>query len=175
MPCARVGWIKSWRSSISTSSVPTRRIRVRCKAWCARAMRRSKRPESFDCLKATVPGYRDGEQRRDFLYVKDAVAMTLHLAANRAANGIFNIGSGVANPWNELARCVFAALGAKAAHRIYRHAGIDPWAVSVLHSGETLENYSTPATLRPITPLAESVYDYIVNYLVTGMSLGAEL
>ena len=55
--------------------------------------------------------YGDGEQRRDFLYVKDAVAMTLHLAANPAANGIFNIGSGNARTWNELARAVFAALG----------------------------------------------------------------
>ena len=38
--------------------------------------------------------FRDGEQKRDFLYVKDAVAMTLHLAATPKANGLFNIGSG---------------------------------------------------------------------------------
>ena len=62
-------------------------------------------------FKSYRPEYRDGEQRRDFLYVKDAVAMTLHLAANPAANGIFNIGSGEARTWNELARAVFAALG----------------------------------------------------------------
>jgi ADP-L-glycero-D-manno-heptose 6-epimerase len=40
--------------------------------------------------------FRDGEQKRDFLYVKDAVAMTLHLAANKKAGGLFNIGSGEA-------------------------------------------------------------------------------
>ena len=40
-------------------------------------------------FKSYRPQYRDGEQRRDFLYVKDAVAMTLHLAANPAANGHF--------------------------------------------------------------------------------------
>ena len=45
-------------------------------------------------FKSYRPEFRDGEQRRDFLYVKDAVAMTLHLAANPRANGIFNIGSG---------------------------------------------------------------------------------
>jgi ADP-L-glycero-D-manno-heptose 6-epimerase len=45
-------------------------------------------------FKSYSPQYRDGEQDRDFLYVKDAVAMTLHLAENPAANGIFNIGSG---------------------------------------------------------------------------------
>ena len=41
--------------------------------------------------------YKDGEQQRDFLYVKDAVAMTLHLAMEKSANGLFNIGSGQAH------------------------------------------------------------------------------
>jgi len=60
-------------------------------------------------FKSYRPEYGDGEQRRDFLYVKDAVAMTLHLAANPVANGIFNIGSGKTRTWNELARAVFSA------------------------------------------------------------------
>ena len=47
--------------------------------------------------------YKNGEQKRDFLYVKDAVAMTLHLAATPKANGLFNIGSGQARTWNDLA------------------------------------------------------------------------
>src|SRR5215469_14482503 len=62
-------------------------------------------------FKSHRPEYPDGEQKRDFLYVKDAVAMTLHLAANPNANGIYNIGSGEARTWNDLARAVFAALG----------------------------------------------------------------
>ena len=45
-------------------------------------------------FKSYRSNYRDGEQKRDFLYVKDAVAMTLHLAAAPGANGLFNIGSG---------------------------------------------------------------------------------
>src|SRR4029077_2220443 len=62
-------------------------------------------------FKSHRPDFQDGEQRRDFLYVKDAVAMTLHLAETPAANGIFNIGSGKMHTWNELARAVFVALG----------------------------------------------------------------
>ncbi len=53
----------------------------------------------------------DGEQRRDFIYVNDAVAMTLHLADNTHANGLFNVGSGRAETWLELAHAVFAAMG----------------------------------------------------------------
>ena len=55
--------------------------------------------------------YKDGEQKRDFLYVKDAVNMTLHLASRPVVSGLFNIGSGKARTWIELATAVFAALG----------------------------------------------------------------
>jgi ADP-L-glycero-D-manno-heptose 6-epimerase len=55
------------------------------------------------------PDFADGEQRRDFLYVKDAVAMTAWFLDHPEATGIFNIGSGVERTWNDLARTVFAA------------------------------------------------------------------
>lgn len=61
-------------------------------------------------FKSYRPKFHDGEQKRDFLYVKDAVAMTLHLAATPAAGGLYNIGSGEARTWLGLARSVFAAL-----------------------------------------------------------------
>ncbi|MGC1480488.1 MAG: ADP-glyceromanno-heptose 6-epimerase [Chthoniobacterales bacterium] len=57
--------------------------------------------------------YKDGEQMRDFVYVKDAVAMTLHLAETKAAGGLYNVGSGVARTWLDLARAIFSALGRK--------------------------------------------------------------
>ena len=47
-------------------------------------------------FKSYKPMFKDGEQKRDFLYVKDAVDMTIHLAVTRDANGLFNIGSGEA-------------------------------------------------------------------------------
>jgi len=52
--------------------------------------------------------YRDGEQRRDFVYVKDVVDMTLHLAS-QGASGLFNVGSGEAHTWLDLVRPIFAA------------------------------------------------------------------
>jgi len=57
------------------------------------------------------PDYADGGQLRDFLYVKDAVAATLHLARTPAANGLFNVGSGVATRWRDLGAAIFEALG----------------------------------------------------------------
>jgi ADP-L-glycero-D-manno-heptose 6-epimerase len=108
--------------------------------------------------------FRDGEQQRDFLYVKDAAAMTLHLAANKKAGGLFNIGSGVARTWNDLARAVFAALGRRPR-------------IEYIEMPETLRDkyqYFTQADIsklraagyrQPITPLEEAVNDYVRSYL----------
>ena len=114
--------------------------------------------------------YRDGEQRRDFLYVKDAVAMTLHLATSEKATGLFNIGSGEAHTWLDLSSAVFQALGREPQ-------------VEFIEMPEDLRaryQYFTKADIgklraagysEPITPLAEAVKDYVVNYLVPGKGL----
>jgi ADP-L-glycero-D-manno-heptose 6-epimerase len=124
-------------------------------------------------FKSYRPEYSDGEQRRDFLYVKDAVAMTLHLAANSDAHGIFNIGSGETHTWNELAGAVFAALG--------REPCIEY--IEMPRSIRDQYQYFTQADIRklraagyvrPVTPLSEAVGDYVCNYLVPGFSLGGE-
>src|SRR5215469_1079 len=64
---------------------------------------------SVRLFKSYRPEFRDGEQRRDFIYVKDAVEITIHLA-QCGATGIFNAGSGKAQTWLELVRPIFHAL-----------------------------------------------------------------
>ncbi len=122
-------------------------------------------------FKSYRPEYADGEQRRDFLYVKDAVAMTLHLAAARGANGIFNIGSGTSHTWNELARAICAALGREP--RIEYMAM--PEALRDKYQYFTQANIgkllSTGYT-QPITPFDDAVRDYVVNYLLPGRTVG---
>ncbi len=54
--------------------------------------------------------YRDGEQERDFVYVKDAVKVTLFMEKHRKISGIFNCGTGKARTWVDLARAVFSAM-----------------------------------------------------------------
>ncbi|MCF8062344.1 MAG: ADP-glyceromanno-heptose 6-epimerase [Deltaproteobacteria bacterium] len=55
--------------------------------------------------------YGDGEQERDFIYVKDAAEMTLFFLENRRANGLFNVGTGEARSWNDVARAMFRTAG----------------------------------------------------------------
>jgi ADP-L-glycero-D-manno-heptose 6-epimerase len=120
-------------------------------------------------FKSYRPDYADGEQRRDFIYVKDAVRMTLH-AAQSSLSGLVNIGSGAARTWLELVRPIFAALDL-------------PERIEFIEMPETLRakyQYFTCARMDrlraggytvPVTPLADAVRDYVVNYLVPERSL----
>lgn len=64
-------------------------------------------------FKSYRPEYKDGEQMRDFIYVQDAVDVTLHFAMQPAAapGGLFNCGTGKARTWLDLVRGVFGAMG----------------------------------------------------------------
>jgi ADP-L-glycero-D-manno-heptose 6-epimerase len=57
------------------------------------------------------PDFADGEQRRDFLYVRDAVGALLYFADETGVGGLYNCGTGQSRSWNDLARAVFAAMG----------------------------------------------------------------
>ncbi|WP_210413070.1 ADP-glyceromanno-heptose 6-epimerase [Leptospira semungkisensis] len=61
-------------------------------------------------FKSYRPDYKDGEQKRDFLYVKDAAKISLHLLKKNKF-GLYNVGRGVAETWNDLAGALFSALG----------------------------------------------------------------
>ncbi|HPJ52034.1 MAG TPA: ADP-glyceromanno-heptose 6-epimerase [Flavobacteriales bacterium] len=116
------------------------------------------------------PDYKDGEQLRDFVYVKDVCDVCLFLMEHRKHSGIYNLGSGKARTFLDLARAVFAALG----------------------KDEKIEFIDTPADIRdkyqyyteanmaklkgigydkPFTSLEEGVGDYVTNYLIPGSYL----
>ncbi|MDP3073212.1 MAG: ADP-glyceromanno-heptose 6-epimerase [Opitutaceae bacterium] len=123
-------------------------------------------------FKSHKPEFKDGEQMRDFLYVKDAVEMTIHFAEKApATGGLYNLGSGEANTWLTLARAIFTALSR------------DP-AIDFIPMPEVLRGkyqYYTKADIaklratgytRAMTPLSEAVRDYVQHYLVPGKKLG---
>lgn len=117
--------------------------------------------------------FADGEQRRDFVYVKDAIAMTLHVGDHPELNGLVNVGSGRAHTWIELMRAVFAALGAP--------PQIEFVAMPAHLRGKY--QYSTCAAIdrirlggfaQPLTPLDDAVADYVRGYLLPNRRLGDE-
>lgn len=61
-------------------------------------------------FKSYRPGIADGHQRRDFVYVDDAVDVVLHFLERRDLSGLYNCGTGTARTWLELAEAVFEAM-----------------------------------------------------------------
>lgn len=69
---------------------------------------------SVKLFKSYKKEYKDGEQQRDFIFVRDAVDVTLHFALNqRNVGGLYNCGTGQSRSWKDLANAVFAAMGKK--------------------------------------------------------------
>lgn len=62
-------------------------------------------------FKSYNPKYKDGEQMRDFIYIKNAVDVVMFFLDNPSVNGIFNLGTGRARTWNDLAYALFRAVG----------------------------------------------------------------
>jgi ADP-L-glycero-D-manno-heptose 6-epimerase len=56
------------------------------------------------------PAYTDGGQMRDFVYVKDVVQMCVWLMNKQPTSGLYNVGSGQARSFYDLARAIFAAM-----------------------------------------------------------------
>jgi ADP-L-glycero-D-manno-heptose 6-epimerase len=115
----------------------------------------------FRSHRADVP---DGGQQRDFVYVRDCVDMMLWLHDHPEVSGLFNIGSGAARSFAELAAAVYRALG--------REPKIDfvdtPVEIRDKYQYFTearMERLRAAGYDRPMTSLEEGVGDYVRNYL----------
>jgi ADP-L-glycero-D-manno-heptose 6-epimerase len=115
-------------------------------------------------FKSHNPDYPDGGQRRDFIWVGDCVEVLVWLLENRQINGLFNVGTGTARSFAELARAVFAAMG--------RPENIQyvPTPAELRDTYQYLTEAST-ARLRaagyegPFTELEDGVRQYVQDYL----------
>lgn len=123
---------------------------------------------SISLFKSNTQEFEDGGQLRDFVYIKDAVDL-VWLLAETNIKGIFNVGTGKARTWNELAKSVFESLGKKE-HINY----IDmPEHISKQYQNFTeadLSKFQNLIDNKTITgfsfrTLEESIKDYVLNYL----------
>jgi ADP-L-glycero-D-manno-heptose 6-epimerase len=124
-------------------------------------------------FKSHRPDYKHGEQMRDFLYVKDAIRMTLHLAETPSAGGLFNLGSGKAHTWIELATAIFTALG-KAPNIEFIDMPEHLQSKYQYYTCADIAKLRASGFTQEITPLAEAVRDYVQGYLVPDKRLGDE-
>jgi len=115
-------------------------------------------------FKSYRPDFGHGEQKRDFIYVKDAVRMTLHFLERPEVNGLFNAGTGEPRTFNDLAAAVFAGVGKEPrVEFIDMPAGLE----------KRYQYYTCAETTKlrksgfaaDCTPLEDAVRDYVQNYL----------
>jgi len=134
------------------------------RSFVIKAFEQIQTTEKVRLFKSYKPEYADGEQLRDFIYVKDAVDMTLFFLDNPKKAGLFNIGTGKARTWNDLVKAVFAAIGKEPK-------------IEYIEMPEAIRNqyqYFTQADMAKLrkvgynkqtTPLEDAVRDYVQNYL----------
>ena len=113
------------------------------------------------------PDFKDGEQLRDFVYVKDLVDVILFLMQSKPESGLYNLGTGKARTFVDLANSTFTALDLKPV-------------IELIDTPEDIRDkyqYFTEANMsklikagykKPFTSLEDGVGDYVKNYLKTG-------
>ncbi|MDE2372820.1 MAG: ADP-glyceromanno-heptose 6-epimerase [Hyphomicrobiales bacterium] len=124
----------------------------------------AKAGETVRLFKSHRSGVADGEQKRDFIYVDDAVAVVRWLMETPAVSGIFNVGTGHARSFRDLMTAMFAALG--------REPNIDyidmPESIRDYYQYYTqaeTENLRRAGYNADFTPLEDAVRHYVTGYL----------
>ncbi|MFC2086947.1 ADP-glyceromanno-heptose 6-epimerase [Bacteroidota bacterium] len=126
-----------------------------------------KSTDKMQLFRSHHPDYKDGEQKRDFIYVKDVTEAMYFFLHHRKNAGIYNLGTGKARNFNDLVKITFSAMNVK----------------PVIEYTETPEDirdkyqYFTQAEMNklksiqynhPFTSLESGIEDYVLNYLQVG-------
>lgn len=143
---------------------PNEYHKANMRSFCLKAFEQINESGKVRLFKSYESKYKDGQQVRDFIYVKDAVDMTLFFLDNPRVCGLFNIGTGTPRTWNDLVNAVFAAMGKEP----------DIEYIKMPDSIRNQYQYYTCADISKlrnagydgdITSLEDAIQDYVQNYL----------
>jgi ADP-L-glycero-D-manno-heptose 6-epimerase len=123
---------------------------------------------SLKLFKSHHPNYLDGEQLRDFIYVKDLVEVCVFLMEHRKNSGIYNLGTGIARSFNALGTFTFSAL-AKPVQINYIDTPIDIRDKYQYFTEANMAKLRSVGYVKPFYSLEEGVKDYVQNYLMKGL------
>jgi ADP-L-glycero-D-manno-heptose 6-epimerase len=131
------------------------------------AVNQIKKTGGMKLFKSHNPNYKDGEQLRDFVYVKDVVDVLTLMMTKKSQNGLYNLGSGKARTFNDLVNTTFNAMNLKSN-------------ISFIDTPKDIRDkyqYFTEANMsklqcvdhkRSFTNIEDGVKDYVQNYLLNG-------
>jgi ADP-L-glycero-D-manno-heptose 6-epimerase len=129
-----------------------------------KAFHQIKNTKSLGLFKSYNSNYKDGEQLRDFVYVKDLTRWVMELMDKKPISGIYNMGFGAARSWLDMAKAIFKAVDLPAnitwleipddiknQYQYYTLANVNKWQAAGM----------SPAQW----PLEKAIEDYVTNYL----------
>ncbi len=115
--------------------------------------------------KSQHPGVADGQQKRDFVHVRDCVKVVLWLLDNPQVQGVYNVGTGQARSFDDMAKAIFHALG-----KVPQIKYVDmPSELEVMYQYFTearLDKLRAAGYNLPFMSLEDGIKDYITNYLL---------
>jgi ADP-L-glycero-D-manno-heptose 6-epimerase len=120
---------------------------------------------SLRLFKSHRDDYQDGEQMRDFIYVKDLIDVCVFLMEHRKNSGIYNLGTGKARSFNDLGKATFMALGLEPKIN-YIDTPVDIRDKYQYFTEATMDKLRRIGYDKDFTSLEDGVKDYVQNYLV---------
>lgn len=113
------------------------------------------------------PDFADGAQLRDFIYVKDVLDVLMHFMENRKNADLYNLGTGVARTFQDLAKSVFTALSVEPVID-FIDIPQDIRETYQYFTCASMEKIKDAGYTKPFTSLEDAVQDYVANYLEKG-------
>ncbi|CAM4326528.1 ADP-glyceromanno-heptose 6-epimerase [Cytophagaceae bacterium 50C-KIRBA] len=129
------------------------------------AFRQINEKGSLNLFRSHRPDYGDGEQMRDFIYVKDLIDVCIFFMEHRKNSGIYNLGTGIARSFNDLGKSTFAAMGKEAVIN-YIDTPIDIRDKYQYFTEANMTKLRQIGFTQPFHTLEDGVKDYVQNYLL---------
>lgn len=130
------------------------------------AFNQIKEKGSVKLFRSHVPEYKDGEQLRDFVYVKDVVDVLFYFLNNRTKPGIYNLGTGKARTFYDLAANTFIAQGKKPEIG-FIDTPVDIRDKYQYFTEANMKKLRDAGYTKPFTSLEDGIKDYVSKYLVS--------
>jgi ADP-L-glycero-D-manno-heptose 6-epimerase len=121
--------------------------------------------KSAQLFKSNHPDYPDGGQLRDFIFVEDCIEIMLWLYDNPNVSGLYNVGTGRARSFEDLALAVYAAMGVKPSI-IYKDMPAELKGKYQYFTQAEMENLRKAGYKKPFTPLEEGIKTYVQQFLM---------
>lgn len=132
------------------------------------AFRQIRETGSMKLFRSHRPDFADGAQSRDFIHVDDVVRICFYLLESEPACGLYNVGAGVARPFNDLARAVFSASGMPV-NISYIDTPVDIRDTYQYFTEARMDKLRIAGYTAPIQSLEEGVTKYVQAFLQPGL------